>query len=71
MAESHLPDDLDDWPEDPFEILGVTKDVEQRTAHRAYIRLIKKFKPDHSPEQFQKIHEAFEYVKTAIAMRRR
>ena len=69
MSPHELPDDLASWPDDPFEVIGVERTVEKRDAHRAYIRLIKKYKPDHSPAQFQRIHEAYEQVKTTIAMR--
>lgn len=65
----HLPDNLEDWPEDPFGLLGVDSDVDAKTARRAYARLIRQFKPEHSPEEFQRIRSAYEAVRSLIEIR--
>ena len=57
-----LPEDPSDWPSDPFELLNLERSVDARTAKRAYFKLIRKFKPDRFPVEFQKIREAYESV---------
>jgi len=57
-----LPEDPSDWPNDPFELLNLERSVDARTAKRAYFKLIRKFKPDRFPVEFQKIREAYESV---------
>lgn len=66
MSEHHLSDNSADWPRDPFKLLGVDRNVDQRTLRRAYLKLIKIFKPEQSPDEFQKIRGAFEAA-TAMA----
>ncbi len=57
---AELPDDVHNWPEDPFALLGVERGADDDTIRRAYTRLIRRFKPERAPEQFQKIRDAFE-----------
>ncbi|HSQ57043.1 MAG TPA: J domain-containing protein [Gemmata sp.] len=59
MAD-HLPEDPRRWPGDPFELLGVERSASETDIRRAYTRLIRKFKPEHFPEQFRRIREAYE-----------
>ena len=58
----HLPSDPADWPDDPFELLNVSPSVQRRDARRAYLKLVRQYKPDQFPTEFQKIREAFESV---------
>ena len=60
MSEAELPEDVEQWPSDPFRLLGVNYGVDQKSLKRVYSRLIKRFKPDHHPEQFRRIREAYE-----------
>ncbi len=60
MSEPHLPDDLAAWPTDPYRLLGVDRDTEPRAIRKAYHQLIRRFKPEHAPEAFRRIREAFE-----------
>jgi len=60
MSASELPEDLRQWPDDPFELLGVSTDVEERDLRRAYTRLIRLFKPEQYPEHFRRIRTAYE-----------
>ncbi len=64
-----LPDNPADWPDDPFELLGIDYESDEKTARRSYIRLIRRFKPEHAPQEFQRIREAYESVKKAIEYR--
>src|SRR4051812_35481070 len=59
MADE-LPDDPRYWPRDPFELLGVAAGASETELKRAYTRLIRRFKPEHSPEQFRLVREAYE-----------
>jgi hypothetical protein len=60
MDAHSLPDDPRDWPDDPFSLLGVPRSVSEADLKRAYTRLIKKYKPEHAPEEFRRIREAYE-----------
>jgi hypothetical protein len=62
MDDTALPDDPRDWPTDPFALLGVPRSVSETDLKRAYTRLIRKYKPEHAPEQFRRIREAYETV---------
>ena len=59
MSE-HLDDNCQNWPKDAFELLQVPSGADKKTIRRAYNKLIKKFKPDHHPEEFRLIREAYE-----------
>src|SRR5262245_43948354 len=59
MAD-HLPDDPRQWPDDPFQLLGVEPPTTEQDLKRAYTRLIRRFKPEHHPEQFRRVREAYE-----------
>ncbi len=60
MSAPDLPDNLRDWPTDPFALLGVTRGAGEMDIKRAYTRLIRRFKPEHSPEHFRRIRQAYE-----------
>lgn len=65
----HLPERLEDWPEDPFGLLGIDPDADAKAARLAYTKLIRQFKPEHSPEEFQKIRSAYEGARSLISIR--
>lgn len=46
----------------PWEILGIAQDADKRDIKRAYGKLIKENRPDDSPEKFQQIRSAYEYM---------
>src|SRR4051812_38918873 len=60
MSVPDLPDDMADWPTDPFALLGVTPGASGADVKRAYTRLLRRFKPEHHPDQFRRIREAYE-----------
>ncbi|MEE9395047.1 MAG: J domain-containing protein [Planctomycetota bacterium] len=60
MAE--LPDS-----NDPFEVLGVEPGADRKTIKRAYIALVKRFKPEHFPDEFQRIRAAYETLRESAA----
>jgi hypothetical protein len=51
---------------DPYEVLGIARDATQREVKQAYRSLVKKFHPDHNPEnpeaesRFKQIQQAYE-----------
>ena len=59
---SELPDDPKHWPTDPFVLLNIGPAPNARAAKRAYYKLVRKYKPDRFPVEFQKIREAYEQV---------
>lgn len=64
MSASHLPQDFRHWPTDPHELLGVSASADTKSLRRAYTALIRQFKPEQHPEQFQKIRAAYEQAKS-------
>jgi hypothetical protein len=56
----HLPNDHSEWPSDPHQVLNVPKSADEKTIRRAYSRLVREFKPEHHPDEFQKIRAAYE-----------
>lgn len=55
-----LPTDPDDWPHDPATLFGIEPRAEEATIRRAYLKLVRRFKPDTHPQQFQLIRQAYE-----------
>ena len=60
MSDSALPENLEEWPRDPFALFGVSHAISQRDLKRIYTRLIRQFKPERMPEHFRRIREAYE-----------
>ena len=48
---------------DPFEILGLAVDSDDAAIRRRYLELVKQFSPEHHPEKFAKIRQAYESLK--------
>lgn len=66
----HLPENLNDWPDGVWQLLGVDRDADLKSLRRAYTRLIRKFKPEHSPDEFQKIREAYDAVRAFAELKK-
>lgn len=62
MSDSKLPDDPAQWPTDPFDLLGVGQHDDLTAVRRAYTRLIRRFKPEHYPDQFRRLRSAYESI---------
>lgn len=59
---SPLPPDPANWPTDPHQLLGVGQDADLREIRRAYARLTKLYRPDHSPREFQLVRAAYNRI---------
>lgn len=71
VPEHHLNEDPSTWPRDPFALLGVERTDDERTVRRAYLKLIKLFKPEQNPDEFQRIRQAFEAASSILQSRDR
>jgi curved DNA-binding protein CbpA len=49
----------------PYEILGVTPDVDDASLRRRYLELTREFSPEAAPEKFAAMRHAYERVQTA------
>jgi hypothetical protein len=59
---SEPPSSLPELPDtsNPFELLGVRAGSDAVEIKRAYVQLIKVYRPERAPEEFQRIHAAYE-----------
>ncbi len=69
MSEHTLPSDPQDWPADPYALLGVAPNVDERSLKRAYVALIRRFNPEHAPDEFHRIRTAYEKVREQLRWR--
>lgn len=46
--------------DDPHELLGVPESADEMAIKRAYLRLIRIYRPERAPEAFQRLHQAYE-----------
>ena len=57
---------------DPREVLGIPPDAGEEEIRAAYLRKVKEYPPDHAPEEFEKVRNAFDTLrdprKRALAM---
>jgi hypothetical protein len=60
VTDSSLPDDVNLWSADPYELFGIDRSAGMRELRRAYAALIRRFKPEHHPQQFRRIRDAYE-----------
>ncbi len=66
VMSDHLPsDNPSTWPRDPYKLLGVARGASEREVRRAYHNLIRRFKPEHAPEAFRRIREAYEAARNS------
>jgi curved DNA-binding protein CbpA len=48
---------------DPFEILGVPRDAGDDAIRAAYLARVRECPPDRSPEQFERVRDAYEKLR--------
>lgn len=46
-----------------YQILGLTESASEDDIRAAYLRGLREFPPDRAPEQFQKLHEAYDFLR--------
>ena len=63
-----LPDDPSDWPRNPFELLGVSRDSDSKTVRRAYFKAIRQYKAEKFPAEFQRFQQAHEEAQRLIGL---
>lgn len=66
-----LPEDVNRWPMDPETLLGVRSDISRRDLKRAYARLIRRYKPEHAPEEFRRLRAAYEELDRELEWKER
>ncbi len=59
----HLPDDVHRWPNSPWQLLCVNPGVSKKELRLAYVRLIRKYKPEFYPQQYLRIRSAYDSLK--------
>lgn len=59
---SPLPENLDEWPVSPSQVLNVSSTADRSEIRRAYAALIRKFRPETHPAHFQRLREAMEIL---------
>lgn len=69
MTDNDLPEDMQAWPREAHELLGIERFSDERSLKRAYTRLIRRFKPDHHPQQFARIRGAYEELQQLLQWR--
>src|SRR5262245_19557967 len=62
MSTPDVDSDMGHWPENPYDLLGVSFGVSPRDLRRAYTRLIRQYKPEQFPEHFKRIRAAYEAI---------
>ena len=48
---------------DPREVLGVNRDAGEEEIRAAYVRKVKEHPPDRSPEEFERIRDAYDSLR--------
>ena len=48
---------------DPTEVLGVNQDAGEEEIRTAYVRKVKEHPPDRSPEEFERIRDAYDSLR--------
>jgi DnaJ-class molecular chaperone len=56
---------------DPYEVLNLPPDADDETIRRRYLELVRQFTPEHHPETFAAIREAYEALKDLTTRLRR
>ncbi|MBF0420829.1 MAG: J domain-containing protein [Magnetococcales bacterium] len=49
---------------DPFSLLGVTRESDDEAIRKAYLEKVRQWPPEHHPERFQKISQAYSMIQT-------
>ncbi len=50
-------------PEDPRQVLGIGPEAGDNEIRAAYLRKVKQFPPDRSPQEFERVRDAYEALR--------
>jgi DnaJ-class molecular chaperone len=56
---------------DPYQVLGLPADSDDEAIRRRYLELVRRFSPEHHPEQFAAVRAAYESLKDPTTRLRR
>jgi len=56
---------------DPYEVLSLPADADDEAIRRRYLELVRQFTPEHHPEKFAAIRQAYESLKDLSTRLRR
>jgi curved DNA-binding protein CbpA len=48
---------------DPYAVLGLPADSDDQTIRRRYLELVRQFSPEHHPEKFAAVRQAYESLR--------
>src|ERR1700751_5347029 len=48
---------------DPYQVLGLPADSDDDTIRRRYLELVRQFSPEHHPEKFAAVRQAYESLR--------
>src|SRR5437588_9709785 len=48
---------------DPYAVLGLPADSDDETIRRRYLELVRQFSPEHHPEKFSAVRQAYESLR--------
>lgn len=48
---------------DPYSVLGLPPDSDDETVRRRYLELVRQFSPEHHPDKFAAVREAYENLR--------
>lgn len=66
MSRQQITADWNLLPHQPMQFFGLASDFDRRDLKRAYGKLIRKFKPETHPNEFQKIRRAYEELENQV-----
>ena len=53
-------------PDDPYAVLGLEQDAGAEDVRRAYFRLVRQYPPEAHPDEFKRIREAYETLRSPL-----
>lgn len=54
----------------PYDILGIDRDADKKTIKKAYAELVKQYHPEEHPEEWKRIHDAYEQAMELASAKR-
>lgn len=54
----------------PYDILGIGRDADKKTIKKAYAELVKQYHPEEHPEEWKRIHDAYEQAMEQVSAKK-